>query len=91
MTKVEGIRTKRPENPLGKVDHPAGLGSAVRPPAACRLRTMWAPQTSDFDTGKALGLQLSLFNTATVEGAVYLDLCLIFLLFRFSLTKQSFN
>lgn len=77
-------KQKSPENPLGEVCHPAGPQPAIQQPAA------EAPLSQvHVDTRKVLGLQPRLFDTSIMaEGAVYLDLCLIFLLFRLSLLKQ---
>lgn len=90
MTKVEG-RTKSAENHLGQVCYPAGPERASHQPAAeALLSQVPLNAATGFNTRKALGLQLRLFNTAIMaEEAVYLDLCLIFLLFRFSLLKQG--
>lgn len=74
------------ENPLEKVCHPAG----PKPAAEAPLSQVHVDAATGFDARKALGLQLRLFDTAIMaERAVYLDLCLIFLLFRFSLLKQG--
>lgn len=89
MTKVKGIETKIQQNPLGKACLPAGLEPAVQQPAAAETLSQVHVDTTDIRLwhGEVLGLQQNVFGTAMAEGAVYLDLCLIFLLFRFSLSK----
>lgn len=84
MTKVEGLKTESrksfresPPSSRSWISLPATL-SQVHGDA--RLQTL-TPR-------KTLGHQLSLFDTAMADGAVYLDLCLIFLLFLFSLSKR---
>lgn len=86
-----GKNIRVPENPLGKVCHPAGPEAAIQQPAAeAPLSQVHVDAATGFDMRKVLGLQPRLFDTAIMaEGAVYLDLCLIFLLFRFSLLKQG--
>lgn len=90
--KWQKLREKQesPENAL-EVCHPAGPEPAIQQPAAeAPLSQVHVDTTTGFDTRKVLGLQPRLFDTSIMaEGAVYLDLCLIFLLFRFSLLKQG--
>lgn len=94
MTKVQEFRAKSPESLRGKACRPAGLESAVHHQSAAAV----PPPQIDVDvtgfrleTRRILGLRLGpssgcrLHQQSQPRGTVYLDLCLIFLLFRFSL------
>lgn len=47
MTKVEGVGTKSPENPLGKACLPAGLEPAVQQPVAAETLSQVHVDTAD--------------------------------------------
>lgn len=96
MTKVEELRTESPKCPRGTARHPAGLKSALQhdqlPLLPC-LWLIWTPLASSLDMGRGPGSPAVLTGpfvgnmwwNSLAERTVYLDLCLIFLLLRFSL------
>lgn len=96
MTKVEELRTES-QCPRGTARHPAGLESALQhQSAAAAPRPLVDMDATGLKPGHGegvVGLQLrspaclwpTCDATAMAERTAYLDLCLIFLLLRFSL------
>lgn len=97
MTKAEELRTKSSECPRGKavVQQMFDHSSKCEPAAAASGRS--GCSRSQTWLGRVLGLQLcspvplllsACDVTAMAESTVHLDLCLIFLLLRFSLYRS---